>query len=83
MRDHRVGPQDYCTDEGPIGETENGGEEEPTDGVPQRQPEIHEDEEVGEVAEIKKEVVPAELLVGVPAVGEEDDGFLWGMRCDL
>jgi len=74
--DNWVGPQYYCTDEGPIWETENGGEEKSPDGVSERHPQVHKDEKVGEITEIKKEVVPAKLLVGVPAVGEKDDGFL-------
>ena len=74
---HRVGPEHYRTEDGPIWEAKDDRKEESTDRVSKRQPEVNEDEEVGEVAKVKQEIVPAEFLVCVPAVGEENNGFLW------
>ena len=76
MWDHRVGPEHYRTEDGTVGEAKDDGKEESTNGVSERQPKVNEDEEVGEVAEVKQEIVPAEFLVCIPAVGEENDGFL-------
>lgn len=41
-----------------------------------RHPEVDQDEEVGEIAKVEEEIVEPQLLVGVPSVGEEDEGFL-------
>ena len=79
VRHKGVSPHYDGTEHGAIGKAEAGGEEPAPDGLSQQhvwQPQVEQDQQVGEVAEVKEEVVIAQLLVGVPAVGDESEAFL-------
>ena len=74
VRHEGVLPQHDGCEQRPVGEAEESGEENPSarDG----DPDVEEDEDIGEVAEVEHEVVIAQRLVRVPAVGEQGEGFL-------
>ena len=65
-----VPPEDDGAEEGPVRVGEDEDEEVAPEGGREegRQPEVGQDEEVGEVTEVKEEVVVLHLLVSVPAV---------------
>ena len=75
----RVLPQDNGTQHRTIGKAEAGSKESSTevgrkDGF--GDPQVDEDEEVREVAEVQEEELKVKLVVGVAPVRQEQDSFL-------
>jgi hypothetical protein len=74
MRYQGVSPQHDGTEQRTVCKGKTGCKELPSDGRPKDhlwQPEVHLDEEVAEVAEVKQEEVIAQLLIGIPSVGKQ------------
>ena len=74
VRHERVLPQHYGDEQRSVGKAEESGEEDPSSR--EGEPDVEEEEDIGEVAEVKHEVVITQLLVRIPPVGEQGESFL-------
>ena len=86
MRDEGVPPQHDGSEHRAVGKAVANGEEPSSDAGTHDliwKPQVEEDEEVGEVAEVKQEVVVTALFVGIPSVCDQDDCFLEKNRINV
>ena len=82
VRYEGISPHHDGTQHRAIGKDKACGEESASDGrtnKPVWQPEIGQNQEVSEVAEIEQEVVKLQLFVGIPTIGQQEKSFLKDM----